>query len=107
MSSSTTFIEQCLAGDVDAAEIDDFVERWHDSDTAHELHDFLGMTWREYQLWAERSESLSFILASRKYNVPVESLHAYSEQTIAAAARAGSPEEAKRVLDWLHQTRRV
>jgi hypothetical protein len=43
-----TFIGHCVAGTARAEEFDDWVHRWHESDTGMELHEFLGMTWEEY-----------------------------------------------------------
>ena len=106
MSSQQTFVERCLAGDADLSEIDQYVDIWHKGLDPRELHDFLGLRWEEYQLWVERPESLPFILASRKYHIPLSDALKPSEG-FAAAARAGTPAEAGRVLAWLKQTGRL
>jgi len=31
-------------------DIDDFIDEWHDGDFEEELHEFLGMSWKEYSL---------------------------------------------------------
>lgn len=37
------------------SKIDDLVHEWHTSpDDNGELHEYLGMTWEEYGLWAEK-----------------------------------------------------
>lgn len=37
-------------------DIDDYIEKWHTSDTGLSLHEFLGMTWDEYKVWIEKNE---------------------------------------------------
>jgi hypothetical protein len=103
---SVTFVERCLAGEADLGEIDAAVQGWHDSNDARPLHDVLGLTWLEYQVWVERPAALPFILASRKYNVPLEQVLRPADD-MAAAARAENPAEAASVLAWLKQTRRI
>ncbi len=66
MTTTRTFLEQYLTGDVDMDAIDDFVETWHTGDGGTELWEFLGMTWEEYALWVERPVSLPFILAAHR-----------------------------------------
>lgn len=61
------FVDRCLGGGVSADEIDDFVDQWHESDTAESLAEFLGFTAEEYASWVERPAALEAILeASRK-----------------------------------------
>lgn len=50
----TTFVQEYLAGRAEAAEVDDWTERWHDGDSEEELHVFLGLTWPEYANWVTR-----------------------------------------------------
>jgi hypothetical protein len=63
-----TFIEACLRGDALEEEIDQFVKAWHEGHEGNELelHEFLGMEWREYELWSTSPSVLSFILTARK-----------------------------------------
>jgi hypothetical protein len=106
VSNSSSFVERCLGGDADLGEIDTMVQGWHEGGDARPLHEYLGMTWPEYQLWVERPESLPAILASRKYEVPLPQILG-SGDNLAAAARAISPDEATRVLAWLKKTGRI
>lgn len=94
------FIDLCLGGDVLEDEIDDFVGNWHeDESTTQELHEYLGMTWGEYSLWAAKPSILPFILAARKKGTQfdVEINH----ERLAFAARAGSAQEATKLEAWL------
>lgn len=62
-----TFIDLCLTGKAQATEIDDYVDRWHHAkDADMELHEYLGMTWDEYSLWATKPSVLPDILSARK-----------------------------------------
>lgn len=36
--------------------IDDATDTWHDEPGHQSLHEYLGMTWWQYQAWAERGE---------------------------------------------------
>lgn len=44
----SNFIELCRQGKVSPDELDDYVDAWHDSDSALPLHEYLGMTQEEY-----------------------------------------------------------
>jgi hypothetical protein len=61
-----TFIQLCLAGDADPDAIDDYIDRWHDSDTMLPLAEYLGMTHAEYVRWAVDPGSLDAILEARR-----------------------------------------
>jgi hypothetical protein len=62
-----SFIKRCLAGDAVASDIDQFVANWHAGEAGHDqtLHEYLGMTWGEYQQWATRPSVLPSILDAR------------------------------------------
>ncbi|MFN7638245.1 MAG: hypothetical protein ACK5SD_14990, partial [Pseudanabaena sp.] len=65
---SNSFIEKCINGDASLDEIDNYIDEWHDSDSDInlELHEFLGMSWEEYSLWAVKPSLLAEILNHRK-----------------------------------------
>ena len=48
-----TFVEALKQGLADYEDIDDYINAWHEGDSTLPLHEFLGMTWREYCVWAE------------------------------------------------------
>jgi hypothetical protein len=71
-----TFIDDLLSGRALVSDIDDYIDRWHDSpegspEAAMQLHEFLGMSWDEYRLWAEQPASLRFALAARRAKRPL------------------------------------
>jgi hypothetical protein len=109
--SPTTYMGLLLSGDALQEDIDDYVDAWHDSDddmaaAAEELPDFLGMTHREYELWAERPTALPFIACAHKTGHPVENvIQTFSNAGI--AARAVDQNEARKLLKWLEDTGRL
>lgn len=106
-----TFMERLLNGDVLPEQIDDFVEAWHDAPdgspiASQSLEAFLGMSWEEYRLWAERPESLRFIAAAHRQHVPVSEIIATRDR-YGLAARADDQGEAHELLQWLIERGRV
>jgi len=73
---NSSFIEKCINGDASLDEIDDYIDEWHDSDSTNdlELHEFLGMSWEEYSLWAIKPSLLAEILNHRKQDVSFKRL---------------------------------
>lgn len=95
-----SFIDLCLSGDVLEDEIDSFVDSWHEDDeTALELHEYLGMSWEEYSVWATRPSILPFILSARKNGTSFDV--ELNQERLALAARAETAEEAQRMESWL------
>jgi len=95
-----SFIDLCLSGDVLEDEIDSFVDNWHEDDeTTLELHDYLGMSWEEYSVWATRPSVLPFILSARNNGTSFDV--ELNQERLALAARAETAEEAQRMESWL------
>jgi hypothetical protein len=82
-----------LSGRVLADEIEDFLEAWHVSDSDQEAHEFLGMTFEEYSLWASDAEAIDIILAARHNARPLrEAVNdnlRYQERIAARSDEAG------------------
>jgi hypothetical protein len=98
-------MDDVLAGRALSTDIDEYISRWHSAPerspaAAMELHEFLGMTWDEYRIWAEHPESLRFILAARRSGQPVAEVLA-TAQSVGAAARSAEAGQARCVLNWL------
>lgn len=95
------FVELCLRGDLLSEEIDDFVLEWHEgrAGVEQELHEFLGMTWDEYSVWATNPSMLPLILSAKKHGTSFE--EELNRDRYKLAARAGSAAEAKRIMEWL------
>lgn len=69
--SETSFMVLALRGEVLSDEIEDFVETWHGSESNAELHDFLGMSFEEYSLWASDPNTIDVILSARHRGRPL------------------------------------
>ena len=53
-SNRKSFMERALEGDADIESVDDAVAEWHESNPGVPVHEYLGMTWLEYPVWAPR-----------------------------------------------------
>ncbi|MDQ0678774.1 hypothetical protein QFZ30_002156 [Arthrobacter pascens] len=105
-NSPKTFVSACLSGTALLDDVDEWVETWHESPNDVSLDDYLGFSAEEGALWAERPESLRFIVAAHRYGKPVETI-LQSRDDFALAARASDSAEAMAVLAWLRQTNRL
>ena len=61
----SNFVETCLSGDGLPDEIDDFVDKWHESDSSLPIHEYLGMTRDKYLSWVKDPNVLSRIPDAR------------------------------------------
>ena len=67
MSKQLSFVDAVLAGQATTDDVDDWVERWHSTDTGDiELHQFLGLDEREMESWLRETESLVDIIVRRR-----------------------------------------
>lgn len=110
-SSATTFVDACLSGHALLDDVDDWVDRWHDvpdDDAVADLtlDEFLGFTSEEGALWAEKPESLRFIVAAHRSGRPVASILT-SRDEYALAARSQAEGNAEAVREWLRSTNRL
>lgn len=95
-----TFIELCSNGEVLIEEIDDFIDEWHESAREIELHEFLGMSWKEYSAWVAEPDILPFIVTAYTKNRPFKEI-LEEHESLPLAARADSPKKARMILKWL------
>jgi hypothetical protein len=109
VNTTVNFIQQCVSGQVQPEEIDDFIDQWHVDKPPAPLHEFLGMTWDEYALWVERPAALNAILFAHRVNLSFrEALErARDADVLDPEHPAPSPDEAKSILQWLNRTGRV
>lgn len=104
---SDTFIDEVLNGTALWTDIESWVQDWHDRNGGgQELHEYLGMTWPEYQLWVERPAALRMIIAAREHELPVEAFVADFDE-LAVAARGLSRSDVHAVERWLKETGRL
>ncbi|MFE9918541.1 hypothetical protein ACFYPG_25630 [Micromonospora sp. NPDC005553] len=107
----STFVDDVLRGAATLDQIDDYIDRWHDSPagspaSSMELHEFLGMTWEEYRTWGERPESLRFIMAAHRARKPLPEI-LRADRALGAAARSSNTTDAEQVLAWLKSRGRI
>jgi len=105
------FMTLLVAGQALLGDIEEHVAAWHDAAygspaASQALHDYLGMTRDEYRLWVEHPESLRFIAAAHKANLPVGTVLGELDGT-GVAARTGEQTEARNLLRWLEKTGRI
>lgn len=62
----STFIDDCVSGEAQPDDINNYIDKWHDANTDEELHEFLGMEEDEYMSWLEDSNVLEDIIAKYK-----------------------------------------
>ena len=76
------FMQKCLAGVAQFTDIDDYVERWHECNSDKTIHDFLGLTLREYSLWVEQPEVLPEIVTARRTGADIDDLLRCCRKTV-------------------------
>jgi hypothetical protein len=103
-----TFVDKCLSGEALLDDIDDYIDRWHegDGDPDASLSSYLGFTDEEYKLWAEKPNTLAFILNARKKGVPLTKAEDYV-RSYQIAARGLSGQDIEELTQWLKQTGRI
>ena len=95
-----------FAGDATEADLDDFIDRWHESEDGRPIHQYLGFTRDEYALWVEQPEALKFILFSKKFGADTQETLNWNEAHL-VAARSNSQNDAKLLTRWLKKTGRI
>ena len=108
MSRKRSIIERFLSGEeCDLTRIDDEIDAWHEADTTVALHEWLGLTPDEYQLYLEKPASIRIILAARDHDRSLKELLAAKDSTSLIAARGASVAEVTEVRKWLKATGRL
>lgn len=69
--SSSSFMDLALQGRILSDEIEDFVGRWHDSESNVEIYEFLGLTFQEYSLWVSDPDNIDLIIYARHSNISI------------------------------------
>lgn len=97
------FISDVINADAILDEIDDYVEKWHDTDTDISIYEFLGMTEEEYLLWVENDFYLKYIVSAHEQNKSIRDILEEVVYSTKLVARSSSPEEGKKIYDWLKE----
>ena len=70
----SNFINDVINADAILDEIDDYIEKWHDSDTDCSVFEYLGMTEEEYFLWVENDFYLKYIISAHEKDINISQL---------------------------------
>jgi hypothetical protein len=102
-----TFFARYRDGRATAAQLDDFVEAWHESgnDEQRSLAEFLGLTGEEYGVLFITPRALPAILAARRSG---RTLHACVESFFEQLREAADPKDAPvlhALANWLGRPR--
>jgi hypothetical protein len=104
--SRSTFIDLCLQGKVLIDEIDDFVARWHEQDFGMDLHEFLGMSWQEYEAWVHDHDYLPYIIIARRSGMPLYEV-LQRANGLPGDPQTRRPADIDKVLGWLKEKEKV
>jgi hypothetical protein len=108
MSEKCSIVERLLSGEEsDLTRIDDEIDAWHEAETAIPLHEWLGLTPDEYQLYVEKPASIRIILAARHHNRSLKELLAAKDAISLVVARGASAAEMTELKKWLKATGRL
>lgn len=67
------FVDDVLQGRAGIGDIDEYRESWNSS-SVKELHDYLGLLWPEYAMWAERGQVvLEYVIKARRGRLDLRS----------------------------------
>ncbi len=102
-----SFIDRYRKGEASADDIDDFVDRWHDAREpwAHdlELHEYLGMTHEEYEVWLCDPHALPAILDARRSGRALAAVMTDRYEALRAANRPADATILFSLGNWLKQ----
>lgn len=94
----SNFITDCINGDALTEDVYDYIDSWHEKKSELELHEFLGMTIKEYQLFMLDDNYLGIIISAHKDNKDVDDI---VRDEIAMAARSDNQEKSAALKRWL------
>lgn len=68
------FIDELMADNVSVDDLDDFVDEWHEFASSHHvpLHEFLGLSFREWGVVFREPSALQYVVAARKAGIETE-----------------------------------
>lgn len=63
------FIDELVAGTITIEAFDDYIDKWHESDSTLPLHTFLGLSSDEYSNIFRNPQALKYVVQARKAGV--------------------------------------
>jgi hypothetical protein len=104
-AGAMTFFDLYSRGQALPDEIDDFIDKWHDRADAEArsllLHEYLGMTLDEYEVWVHDPDVLPQILIARREGRPLSEVMSDYLNELPVAARADDVARVKALRAWL------
>jgi hypothetical protein len=99
-----TFFALYSQGRASAEQIEDHVGAWHDSgdDETRELHEYLGMTDEEYDVWLMTPRTLPLLVEARRTGRPLRKLVEGLYQDLCAANDPKDQPTIYRMSYWLY-----
>jgi hypothetical protein len=109
-SDPTSFFERYSRGEALPDEIDDFIDLWHEraDDRARTLplHEYLGLSREEYEVWVRFPDALPQILIARRdARSPIDVLGDNLDE-LPTAARAVDDSRVRALREWLLRRRK-
>ena len=92
------FITDCINGDALISDVNDYIDRWQESNNAASLHEYLGMDKSEYVLFVEDEDYLGLIISARVNKTTIENI---VKEELAMAARSDNPAKSQKLEQWL------
>jgi hypothetical protein len=104
-SENLSFFDLYRSGAVEAGAIDEWVGRWHGGTDqvamGRELHDYLGLSLSEYQLWVYDPDALPWILDARRSGQALEEAVKARFAALTRAGREADPTVVRGLRLWL------
>src|SRR5690348_2397155 len=107
MSERPTFVSRALAGEAFLDEIDDYVDAWHESKSAEDLAEYLGLSEEEYALWVEVPDALGIIVSARSDRRSLHKALNDNFEELKVAARAADTPKIARLKTWLRKLNKI
>lgn len=104
-AGSPTFFDLYSRGQALPDDIDDFVDRWHEGADPQArslpLHEYLGLTVDEYELWVHDPDVLPQVLIARRESRPLPEVMSDYLNELPTAARANDAATIRALQAWL------
>ncbi len=94
-NNQSNFISLCANGQLLPDKIDDYIDKWHDSDSELELYNYLGMTQKEYRLWVHAPDILGLIITAKKQNCSIDEVLSNVQQNLRMTTKVDSANHAR------------
>lgn len=104
-AASLSFFDLYCRGQALPDDIDDFIDRWHEKADPQArslpLHEYLGLTLDEYELWVHDPDVLPQVLIAHRESRPLLDVMSDYLAELPVAARADDAATVKALRAWL------